>query len=74
MDPILESSGARQHMGEPIAAVGRLGGGEQLPSTANKLATASLAMGGTAGSSGVDAIVTSVMLESRAENLVVLKE
>jgi len=28
VDPILESLGARQHAGEPIAAVGGLGGGE----------------------------------------------
>ena len=74
MDPILESPGARQHAGEPIVAVGGLGGGKQLSSTANELATAPSATAGTAGSSGVEAVVTSIASESRAENLAVLKE
>ena len=74
VDPILESPGARQHAGEPIAAVGRLGGGEQLSLMANKSATAPSATAGTAGSSGVEAVVTSIASESRAENLAVLKE
>jgi len=38
VDPILESPGARQHAREPIATVGRLGGGEQLPSMVNESA------------------------------------
>ena len=44
MDPILESSGACQHVGERIAAAGRLGGGEQLSSTVNESVTAPSAM------------------------------
>ena len=40
VDPILESSGACQHAGEPIATVGRFGGSEQLSSTVNESATA----------------------------------
>ena len=63
VDPILESPGARQHTGEPIAAVGRLGGGEQLSSMVNELATAPSATAGAAGSCGVEAIVTSVAPE-----------
>ena len=74
MDPILESPGACQHLGEPIAIVGGLGGGEQLPSTANKSVTAPSAMGGAAGSSRVETIVTSIALESREENLAVPNE
>ena len=74
VDPILESPGARQHAGEPIAAIGRLGDGKQLSSMANESATAPLATASTAGSSGVEAVVTSVVLESRAENLAVPKE
>ena len=74
MDPILESLGARQHMGEPIAAIGGLGGGEQLVSTANESATAPSAMVGTVGSLGVEAVVTSVTPESGAKNLAVPKE
>jgi len=74
VDPILESPGARQHAGEPIATVGRLGGGEQLSSMANESATAPSATVGTAGTSAVEAVVTSITPESRAENLVVPKE
>ena len=74
VDPILESPGARQHAGEPITAVGGLGGGEQLSSTANESAAAPLTMAGTAGSSGVEALVTSIAPESRVENLAVPKE
>ena len=74
MDPILDSPGARQHVGEPINAVGGLGGGEQLSSTANESTTASSVMAGTTGSSGVEVVVTGIMSESRAENLAVLKE
>jgi len=74
VDPILESPGARQHAGEPIAAVGGLGGSEQLSSTVNESATAPSATAGTTGSSGVEAIVNNVTPESRAENLAVPKE
>jgi len=41
---------------------------------ANELVTAPSATAGAAGSSGVEAVVTSVALESRAENLAVSKE
>ena len=64
MDPILESSGARQHAGEPIAAIGGLGGGEQLSSMMDELATAPTAIAGTAESFGVEAVVTSIVPES----------
>ena len=74
VDPILESPGARQHAGEPIGAVGGLGGGKQLLSTANESVTAPLAMVGTVKSSGVEAVVTNIAQESGAENLAVPKE
>ena len=74
VDPILESPGARQHAGEPIAAVGELGGSKQLSSTANESAIAPSATAGTAGSSGVETVVTSIAPESGAENLAVPKE
>ena len=74
MDPILESPGDRQHAGEPVAAVGGLGGGEQLSSTANESTTAPSATAGTPGPLGVEVVVTSAVLESRAENLAVPKE
>ena len=74
MDPILESPGDRQHAGEPVAAVGGLGGGEQLSSMVNESATAPSATAGAAGSSRVEAVVTSIALESRAENPTVSKE
>ena len=74
VDPILESPGARQHVGEPVAAVGGLGGGEQLSSMVNELATTPSATTGTAGPSRVEAVVTSVAPKSRAENLAVPKE
>jgi len=44
MDPILESLGAQQHMEEPNAALGGLGGSERLSTTANESATAPSAM------------------------------
>ena len=74
VDPILESPGARHHVREPIAAVGGLGGDEHLTSTANELTIAPSATAGTAGSSGVDTLVTSVTPKSRAKNLAVPKE
>ena len=74
VDPILESPGARQHTGEPIAPVGGLDGGEQLSSTANEPAAAPSATAGAAGSSGVEAVVSSVEPESGAKNLAVPKE
>jgi len=74
VDPILESPGARQHAGEPIAAVGGLGSGKQLSSMTNESATAPSAMAGTAGSSRAEAVVTNIASESRAENLAVLKD
>ena len=74
VDPILESPGARQHAGEPIAAVSRLGGGEQLSSMANELAIAPSVMVGTTGSSGVEVVVTNITPESRAENLATPKD
>ena len=43
-------------------------------STANESVTAPSATGGTAGSSGVEAVVTSVTPKSRPENLAVPKE
>ena len=74
VDPILEFLGARQHAGEPIATVGGLGDGEQLSSTANESARAPSATVGTTESSGVEAVVTSIVPESGAENLAVPKE
>ena len=74
VDPIPESPGARQHMGEPIAAVSGLGGGKQLSSTVNKSATAPSATAGTTGSSGVETTVTGIVLESRAEKFATLKD
>ena len=74
MDAILESPGARQHAGEPIAAVGGIGGGEQLLSTMNEPATTPSAMAGAVGSSRVEVVVTSVAPKSGAENLAVPKE
>ena len=74
VDPIVESLGACQHAGEPIATVGGLGGSKQLLSMANESATASSTTGGTTGSSRVEAVVTSVTSESGAENLAVPKE
>jgi len=40
VDPILESVSARQHVRDPIAAPGGLGGSERLSTTANELAAA----------------------------------
>ena len=74
VDPILKSPGTHQHAGELIAPIGRLDGGEQLLSTANKSTTAPLTTAGAAGSSRVEAVVTSIAPESRAENLAVPKE
>ena len=74
VDPIPESSGSRQHVGEPITTVGRLGSDEQLSSTANESATAPSATAGTTGSSGVEAAVTDIALESREENLATPKD
>ena len=74
VDPILESSGARQHAGEPIVAVSRLGGGEQLLSTVNESAIAPSATAGTTGSLGVEAVVTGIASGSRAKNLVTPKD
>ena len=74
MDPILESPGARQHAVERMTTVGRLGGGEQLPSTTNESATIPSATGGAAVSSRVEIVVTSTVPESGAENRVVPKE
>ena len=74
VDPIPESPGARQHAGEPIAAISGLGGSEQLLSTANESATAPSATTGTTGSSGVEAAVTDIALESREENLATPKD
>ena len=74
VDPILEFPGARQHMGGAIATVGGLGGSKKLSSMANESATTPSAMAGVVGSSGVEAVVTSIVPESRVENLVVPKE
>ena len=74
MDPIPESSSARQHAGEPIAAVSRLGGGEQLLSMANESAIAPSATAGTIGSSGVEAAVTGIALGSGVKNLAMPKD
>ena len=74
VDPILESPGARQHVGEPIAAVGGLGGGEQLSSTMDEPVTAPSATAGAAESFGVEAVVTNVAPESAVENLAMSKE
>ena len=74
VDPIPESPGARQHVGEPITAIRELGSGEQLSSTTNESATAPSATAGTTGSSGVEAAVIGIALESRATNLATPKD
>ena len=74
MDPIPESSGARQSVEESAATAVELGDGKQLLSTANESVTAPLATVGTVESSEVEAVVTSVAPESGAKNLAVPKE
>ena len=74
MDLIPKSPSARQHAGEPVAAVGGLGGGEQLSSMVNKSATTPSAIAGTVGPSRVEVVVTNAAPESGAENLAVPKE
>jgi len=44
VDPILESSSAQQHVGEPIAAPSGLGSSEQLSTTTNESSIAPSAM------------------------------
>ena len=73
MDPIPESPSARQPVEESTAPSARIGGDERLASMADGLAAAPEAMAGTAGSSGAEAGVANVVLESRVEKPMVLE-
>ena len=74
MDPILESSGARQPTEESTAPTGGLGDGERLAPMADESVAVPGATAEAAGSSGAEAGVSHATLESKAEELVVLGE
>ena len=74
VDPILESLGARHHAGEPIAAVGGLGGGKQLAPAADESAMIPKATAGTIGSSGAEAGVAGDAPKSGAAKPVAAEE